>query len=1113
MISRRVVGALVVLCAGLSSVGVGYGQAVGSILGSVTDPSGAVIASAKIVAVQSETGLERSTITSHAGTYTLPNLPVGSYRVTASAAGFNIVTNTSVTLDVSQQRQVDFSLSVSGSSARVEVSAVAAVLPTASSSLDGLVSGQQVADLPLNGRDILNLVLLQPGMNYETGSTFNYYQPMYASNGNRGQTTVSSLDGIDSSDTEFGTLSFSNFNPDAIDEFKILTNNYSAEYGQGGGTVVQLVSKSGTNSLHGSLFEFLRNSAFDARNYFSSTVPPLQRNEFGGTIGGPVVIPHLYNGKDHSFFFFEYAGFRQRLGEPVIISVPTAGERNGIVPITGSNGSPDSLLVPLNPAASQALNLYPMPNDPTGPYGANTFNDQYKIPENHDQYSGRFDEHISDHDSMFVRFTYINDANQVADPFAAVLNPQYSAQLHTNSRNFGLSETHIFSPTLMNTAKFGITRMIVTNQPQILNVTQAQFNDGSLGQFGPDTSVRDWRYTTFTLHDGINWVKGRQSLSIGFEARRGWDNGFGASSSGPAGFYTFGPGVPVNVTIPSQSGQNNVPKGTPSSSGLISFMLGQPESYGRAIALPGFSFPPGSLSSWGVRRYYLNGWIQDDIQVTRSLTLNLGFRYEYNSVPNEVANHLSAVVNDPHYGGGNLYGHFILNPSPLYKADYTGFGPRFGLAYKVDPKTVLRGGFSIFTNNPPTTFADQAAANFPFASFVTSLNPTYSLTPPSVTGVPALTSLSGAVMPPNGDTRMIPRNTPVSLAPIAAYFGGPILTNLTSVDFRNGYTMAGNVTISRELPGQMLLQTSYVMNNAVHLYSSSIPNGYTGAQSQYTPFTNVTPGLGEVELLDNHAHSTYNALQASVRKTSDKAGMQFQVSYTYSKAIDNASTSFYSTSVPDSAELLNNPLCTSCERSVSAFDFTHRLVTNVEYAVRADRWNALHKLPSRVTKGWQLNTIISAQSGFPFTVNSPYGTDQFGADTFYGFQPTRPDLLQTPTLASGNQPQFFSDSVIGAPQQYFGTPLDSATGLQTHPGDLGRNTFRTHPFSNADFSLLKDTDLTERTKLQFRAEFFNLLNQHAFTIPSAILGSPAFGLATSTVLPERQIQFALRLFF
>ncbi len=1112
MISRKVLWALVVLLAGFSSAGIAYGQAVGSILGSVTDSSGAVIPSAKIVAVQSETGLERSTISSSSGTYTLPNLPVGTYRVTASAPGFNTVTNTSVSLDVTQQRRIDFSLGVSATNARIEVSATAAALPTSSSSLDGLVNGKQVAELPLNGRDILNLVLLQPGMNYETGSTFNYYQPMYASNGNRGQTTVSSLDGIDSSDSEFGTLAFSNFNPDAIDEFKILTNNYSAEYGQGGGTVVQIVSKSGTNSVHGSAFEFLRNSVFDARNYFSTTVPPLQRNEFGGTIGGPIVIPHVYDGKDHSFFFFEYAGFRQRLGEPVIIKVPTANERKGVVPIVSSNGSPDNLLVPLTPAASQALSLYPMPNDPSGPYGINTFNDQYKIPENHDQYSGRFDQHFSDFDSMFVRFTYINDANLVADPFAAVLNPQYSAQLHTDSRNFGLSETHIFSPTLMNTAKFGITRMIVTNQPQILNVTQAQFNDGSLGQFGPDTSVRDWRYTTFSLHDAINWVKGRQSLSIGFEARRGWDNGFGASSSGPAGFYTFGPGLPVNVNIPSQSGTNDIAKGAPSPSGLVSFMLGQSLSYGRAIALPGFSNPPGSLSSWGVRRYYLDGWVQDDVQLTRSLTLNLGLRYEFNSVPNDVANHLSAVVNDPHYGSGNLYGRFILNPTPLYKPDYTGFGPRFGFAYKVDPKTVVRGGFSIFTNVPPTTYADQAAANFPFASFVTTLNPTYSLTPPPVTGVPALTSIGGTVMPPNGNTHLIPANTPVSLAPIAAYFGGPILTDLTSVDFRNGYTMAGNLTISRELPGQMLLQTSYVMNNAVHLYSTSIPNGYTGAQPQYTPFSNVTPGLGETELFDNHAHSTYNALQASLRKTSNRTGLQFQVSYTYSKAIDNASTGFYSTSVPNSAELLNNPLCTSCERAVSSFDFTHRLVTNVEYSVGAERWGALHKVPGRLKKGWQLNTIISAQSGFPFTVNSPYGTDQFGTDTFYGFQPTRPDLIQTPTLASGNTPQFFSDAVINNSQQYFATPVDPKTGLQTHPGDLGRNTFRTHPFSNVDFSLLKDTDLTERTKLQFRAEFFNLFNQHAFAIPNGVLGN-GFGVSTSTVLPERQIQFALRLIF
>ncbi|MGA2761707.1 MAG: carboxypeptidase-like regulatory domain-containing protein, partial [Candidatus Cybelea sp.] len=277
-----------------------WAQATGTIVGTVTDPSGAVIPDAKITATRVETGISQSTKTSSAGTYTIPNLGVGTYNITAEGGGFKTGNAAGITLDVSQQRQVDFKLSVVGVESTVEVNAAPPLLNTMDGTIGGLVSEEQVQTLPLNGRNISGLVMMQPGMAQDTGS-MGWMGPQWISNGNRGETQVGTLDNADVSDAEMGTIQFTNFNLDAIAEFKVLSNNYSAQYGQGAGTITQIVSKTGTNGFHGSAFEFVRNNDFDARNFFATSVPPFKRNEFGTTFGGPIK-------KDKTFFFFEYAG-------------------------------------------------------------------------------------------------------------------------------------------------------------------------------------------------------------------------------------------------------------------------------------------------------------------------------------------------------------------------------------------------------------------------------------------------------------------------------------------------------------------------------------------------------------------------------------------------------------------------------------------------------------------------------------------------------------------------------------------------------------------------------------------------------------------------------------
>jgi len=479
-----------------------FAQAVGSITGTVTDPSGAVVAGAKVTATRVETGVAQSTVTTGAGTYTLPRLDVGTYNLACEATGFKTGTATGITLDVSQTRSVDFTLVVSGVTQSVEVTAAPPLLNTTDGTLAQVVSGEQTQNLPLNGRNIDGLMMMQPGVVASTGlmgwmgagMVPNSTNNEMVGNGNRGETEVGTLDGADVSDAEMGTIQFTNFNLDAISEFKVQANNYSAQYGQGAGVLTQIVSKTGTNQFHGSLFEFVRNSDLDSRNFFATTVPPFKRNEFGGTFGGPIV-------KDKTFFFVQYAGLRQRLGEPNFGNVPTAAERQGMVTITGANGQADNLAVPLNATAQEVLGRYPLPNDPAGPYGPNTFNYEFSQPTNDDQFSVRLDHHFSSKDTFFARASYANVVLKDVDPWAAELGgSNFSSSNIGDARNYALSETHLFSPTLLGNFMFTLNRGIegVPETPAEYTTTNTSYGGiGGLSSWGPDTFETKYVTTVF----------------------------------------------------------------------------------------------------------------------------------------------------------------------------------------------------------------------------------------------------------------------------------------------------------------------------------------------------------------------------------------------------------------------------------------------------------------------------------------------------------------------------------------------------------------------------------------------------------------------------------------
>lgn len=1095
-------------------------QAVGTILGVVADRSHAVVPNATVIVVQTGTNFTRTVTTNNSGGYTIPLLPVGAYTVSAESPGLE-KSSVQVSLDVEQRREVNFTLNLAGVATAVNVEAVAPTINTTNGEIGGVIQGRQVANLPLNGRDITNLMLTLPGQTQETNSSFQF-EINTSGNGNRGTTGSSYLDGMDSSDNELGGGQFGNFNLDAISEFRVLQNNYSAEYGRGSGTIVSIVSKTGTNDFHGSAFEFLRNDKLDARNFFAPSVAPFRRNEFGVTFGGPIRIPKVYDGRNKTFFFFQYGGFRQRLATPVVVSVPTAAERQGLVSL-GSY----TLQVPLTADAGAILNKYPLPNNPGGQFGANTLQTAFSTPINRDQYSGRLDQRFSDKDSFFFRYSVATNAAPIQDPAEALIKPAYSSSLRNDWINSGLSETHLFGPNLINEVRISGMQSIEQAVPAASTLTQVTFADSAFLNYGPDSGGGGFSLAPFTMdyRDALTLIKGSHTMNFGAEYRAVHSSYFGTSIGGPNGVYVFAAGSPSPVAIPASDGIHSLAVGDPTPNSIVSFMTGISQFYERSVAYPGFGPPGGGFAPFSMRRHAWSGWFQDDIKLTRDFTLNLGLRYEYNSVPTEIGNRLAGIINAP---GDKLFGQLVLNPQPIYREDYKGFAPRLGMAWKALPKTVVRGGFAIFTNLPLSQTADQQGFNFPFAGYSASPNLAFT-TSPRPLNLPPLHDLSGAVVPSGGSSKTVPPNDPINLAPY-----GPVETNLTSNDLHNGYTISGNLTVERELPYDTVLQAGYVFNNAVSLYASQFPNAYSGAPSSVTRFTNVNSGLGEFQLTDNHGHSTYNSLQVVLRKSAPTAGLTFQLSYTYAHSIDNATT-VYNGDGANSAVAQNNPFCWSCEKASSSFDIRHRVVVNFSYLLPFEKW--VSAAPKRLTQGWTLWGITTASTGFPFTVVTPYGSAEYGVDNYSGTT-VRPNLVSTPTYKQGHQgpeEQLFSNAAIAdstglaatansiSPTnpnpvfagQYFSVPLTVVNGntVAVAPGNLGRNTFRTAGWSNLDLSLAKDTHIAERASLQFRAEFFNILNQHAFQTPNRTLGTNGFGFASSTLFDPREIQLGLRLIF
>jgi len=1030
----RVVVMLLALLACWAGVLHAQGAGNASILGTVTDSGGAVIPGASLQVKNIATGRVQQVRTDEQGRYTIADLPIGNYEAQASVQGFQTTVRRGITLTVGAQAIVDFSLGVGQGQETVTVEADVSQIDTVSAAVSSYVSLKQINDLPLNGRNFTDLVALIPGV--ATGSQIGNggqnllygVEQNFSVSGARAEGQAYLLDSTNiqgfwnhgSGSGVMGTT----LGIEAIAEFSVLTNTYSAQFG-GNGAVVNAVSKSGTNEFHGSAYEFLRNSALDARNFFDTVKPSFKQNQFGGSLGGPIK-------KDKLFFFVNDEELRRSLGQTVVALVPDALAHQGIV--NGAN-------VGVNAAIKPILDLYPLPTTNLG-------NGVGSIPQvdtqtgNENYLLGRIDYTISPKDSLFVR--YVRDFGDTTMPFlGSPLPPRWPEIGSTRNQFVTIEWRRVISPSMLNLLRFSFTRTRETDvqakpdQASALNFFPERHQNGgvnitglsSIGTsiFAPLLEVQN----KFPVSDDFIWTHKAHNLRFGGSIDRVQSNFQQQGWWG--GFYTF--------------------------PGLTAFLQGTPSL---------FQGPePGLTDSYrDFREREFDLYIHDEWKALPKLTLNLGLRYEFVTNPTTNVHPLNAVTNPP-------FGTFERVPNVFGENPATkNFDPRIGIAYDPfgDHKTAIRAGFGMFYN--PIRARTYASGYY--------FNPPYAL----------------AFIP----LPQFPNPFPGALPPPA---------QLVGVDYHPNHTphmYQWNLNIQRQLFQSTTLTVGYVGSRGLNLYAArdinpvmpKIVDGVAvfgvprGATAGIVGNARLNPTAAALSSEAPVADSNYHSLQLGVSRRFSE-GLQSQLSYTWSKCMDNASGTYgLEGGIPWS-----NPLNGSFDHGRCLFD-----------RPQVFRLSGVYALPFKqniLVKGWQMSGGFVAQTGAPWNV--VIGFDQSGSAV--GNQ--RPNLVMPVD-------QIYTDNI----SQW----ANPAAFTLPAPGTLGnlQRDFLTGPHTvNLDASLLKETPIKEGYRLQFRAEFFNLANHANFGLPNANAfiqtpnggGSPnpTFGKITTTTTSSRQIQFALKLMF
>jgi len=1111
--------------------------------GTVTDDGGRPVAGAT-VKLQSPAGNDYAATTTVEGKFAFPRLAADRYQVSVKVAAKSWRLAAPFAIDSGLTLTDSLQLSALGDELKVQKSV--AETPAQASGGERL-SGTEVSSLPLNARDFSKLLLLAAGTMTDTNGAANFTQ-QFAVNGQRGVATVFALDGFDTTDPELGGATFSNFNVDAIQEVQSSSGVIPAEIGHGAAGYTNVVTKSGVNQIHGSMFEFLRNASLDARNYFDHVdplshrrIPPFIRNEFGFTNGGPIVLPKVYDGRGRTFYFGEYQGFRQVLGTTQVMPVPTAAERQGIDTTTFPG---DTLTVPINPAVVGILNGYPLPNEPNGAFGARTFATSSKVVTRTDQFSIRVDHQISNKASVVTRFSLNQVTGPLTNPDQTAINPSFGVQFFDHQRNAGVRYVRSITPHLTSETSLSYIRSTPFFPTENHTQPAIGFADGLFqAYYLPGGSIFGSYSNLYQFKEDMAFTRGAHGFKWGAEIRVNRDSTiFGTN---PNGAYDFGGGIAYccggGKPITSASGTHNIKIGDPLPDSLTGLLTGTPYSYN--ITSPANLTPVGNkFDEAGVRREAYNFYFQDAWKATPQLTVSYGMRYEVNSRIHEATKRTSLPIflgpdgKTVPYGDPNARQEVVINPQPPYDQDWNGWGPRLALDYGVGKHTVLHAGGSITTLLPNLWQDNFLTAAIPYV-FSTSVYALPGVTVPFQNtfvplNLPTAYNVQGQPIFATGRTQDVPANTLIDLVrfqnDLEALTPGHEAQLLTVVgiakNFGNGYIGSWTAGIDHDF-GDFKFNASYVATAGIHMPRVYSPNSYGGACQGFAPFTQfsspcqATGGYGSEAIITSGSHSTYHALQTSLTKNSARYGLGLQASYTYSKSIDDTSAvlgGLFGASGTILQTVPQNPWDPSGEKGPSTFDVTHVFTVSVIQLLPLDHVGFLRPLGRTLTRGWQVLNITTLTTGSPFTVFS--GVQQTGAGLGGG---DRPDLVSTPHLSTSRAVRDDYFGLGDNNKSFFYVPINIPGGTGPNSGrfgTLGRDTFRGPDFHDYDFAVIKDTPFGRRGNaefgtLEFRAEFFNLFNLVNFGLPSNIVSGSGFGIISKTAGSSRQIQFSLKVIY
>jgi carboxypeptidase family protein/TonB-dependent receptor-like protein len=1064
----------------------------GSISGTVTDQTGAAVPGATVTLKNTETGISRSAVSGPTGRYDASSLPLGTYEVSASLSGFQTVVHPGIELTVGKNAMVNFALQVGEVSQSVTVAGEATQVETTTATVSNLVDAKKVEDLPLNNRDLTQLSFLQPGVikSPAGAGAFSGLGDKLSVAGSRGNQNIYLLDGVSNSDLSGNAQSASGnlAGAETIKEFQIITNNYSAEYRSQAGAIVSAVTKSGTNAFHGSAFEFLRNDKVDAakweENRFGSNKSSFRRNQFGGSFGGPII-------KDKTFLFASYEGLRERKGGSSIATVPSADARNGILP----GRAP----IAVSPVVRPYLDLYPVPGQGNTIVkdfgnGAVQISGSSHTVTNDDFALLRIDHTFSGGKAGTLSGTYNYDNGDSSSETPPGVLGDLVAQGFTSRKHvISLNHTGIWSPTILNEFKFGYS---FTNPVQDIPLTSEDFSSlatrpgrnilgeivvSPLSNIGFRQGSSDYGQKVFSGKEGLSISHGNHSFRMGVDFEH-YAYSQISCSRGCFGNYTF----------------NNI----------ASFLQAQPLQLD--IQLPGKENPPRYMN-----QIFMGSYFQDNWNVRPYLTLNLGLRHEFVTVPNEENGLISAMKSpyDPYMwvtkAAQKLYPNetFMGTIDGFYtNATLKSFSPRFGFAFAPgSKKTSVRGGFGVFYEHP----------------MLYNLRTNIQDTPPF--------SQSGQILSADAAAAGVPLTFPnafSSPALLGFLKGGSLTARVTDFNQKPAYIYRWSLTVQRELQGGWVVIAGYTGSRALHLWQQGEPNinKWIGWPVQPTgqkifPLRGtpqfqgrINPNWSEIRYQYPNANSYHNDLAAGAQKRLSH-GLVMQLAYTYSKTVDDGSGV---TSTGDNfvqGQRNDYAWDMKLKRGLSSFDVRHSFTSNFSYNIPAVQgWNGFK---GAVGKGWQINGILSVNSGFPFSVEENRTTQ---VNAIGNRDNLRPNLVPGGNKNAVNP---------GHPDNYIDPSQFVLAQVGTF-GNLGRNTLISPGLIQFDGSIFKSFTLRENHKLNFRAEFFNLFNRPNFaappgggsgTLPSTMLvntdgsANPSFGQITSTRTSARQIQFALRYTF